>query len=234
MENAKHVFEGAIYLLNNISVARNPLFRNQESIERFKEKADIYLSPICNILAFAFNDNQWQLLVQMKSREDFINFYRKKHKNENIEEFLIPESSIIYSQEMANLQSGFAKHYNWLNKRVGALFYRRYQKQLITSEEELISTNERLKKERPNNPHKGEWAIRKSENLKSEKGMRWGINYEKLAELGSQVLWNGIQVNKTDLEAHFRNLPPLKIENSIYRYFRLLFKILSYFEVPIW
>ncbi len=170
----------------------------------------------------------------MKTREEFINFYRKKHKNENIDEFLIPESSIIYSQEMANLQSGFVKHYNWVNDRVGALFYRRYQKQLITSEEELISTIERLKNVRPFNPHKGEWAIRKSENLTSEKGMRWGINYGKLEELGSQVLWNGIQVNITDLEAHFRNLPPLKIESPDYRYFRLLFKILSYFEVPIW
>ncbi len=233
MEIAKHVFEGGIYLLTNIGVARNPIFHNQESIERFKEKANDYLSPLCKIIAFAFNDNQWELLVQMKTREEFINFYRKKHKNENILEFLIPESSIIYSQEMANLQSGFAKHINWLYKRVGALFYRRYQKELITSEKELVATIERLKNVRPYNPHKGEWAIRKSERLESKKGMRWGINYEKLAQMGSQILWNGILIMKIDLEAHFKKLPKLKIESPDYRYYRLLFKILSYFEVPI-
>ncbi len=210
------------------------IFRNEEYVNRFKQKADDYLSPICNILGYAFHDNQWELLVQMKTREEFINFYRKKHKNENILEFLIPESAIIYSQEMANLQSGFVKHFNWCNKRVGALFYRRYQKELITSEAELISTIERLKNVRPYDPHKGEWAIRKREKLRCKKEMRWGINYEKLAEMGSQVMWNGIRVKKTDLEANFRNLPPLKIESPDYRYFRLLFKILFYFEVPIW
>ncbi len=227
---AKHIFEEGIYLLSNTGVARNPIFKCKENYDRFKEKSIVYLEPLCEILAFAFHDNQWELVVKMKSRSEFEAFYKKKHSIDFIDHSLIPESAYIFSQEMANLQSGFVKHFNWLNKRVGALFYRRYQKELIESEDELILEIGRLNNMVIRDPHKGEWAIQKIERLKEETGRSSKEKY-KLSKLQvSQMICNQLVIEKTDLEAYFKNLPELKIENPFLRYLRLLNKIFAYFE----
>ncbi len=105
---AKHIFEDGIYLLSNTAVARNPLFKDKDNYDRFKEKSFEYLNPLCEILAFAFFDNQWELVVKMRFRSEFEAIYKKKHQIDIIENSLIPESAYIFSQEMANLQSGFA------------------------------------------------------------------------------------------------------------------------------
>ncbi len=227
---AKHIFEEGIYLLSNTGVARNPIFRNTANYERFKEKSSQYLEPLCKILAFSFNNNQWELIVKMRSRNEIEAFYKKKHQINFIENSLIPESTYIFSQEMANLQSGFVKHFNWLNKRVGALFCQRYKKELIESEVELVAEIERLNHLIARNPHKGEWAISKIERLKNKGGRSSKEQYEWLKMQISDVVCNKLQIEKNDLEAYFKNLPGLKIENPLLRYLRLLNKIFAYFE----
>ncbi len=230
---AKHIFEEGIYLLSNTGVARNPIFRNKDNYERFREKTLVYLEPLCEILAFAFHDNQWELVVKIKSRSEFEAFYKKKHQLDFIENFLIPESAFIFSQEMANLQSGFVKHFNWLNNRVGALFYRRYQKELIESEGELIIVINRLNHLMARNPHKGEWAIKKMERLKKVERRSSEEKYRIKKLSITEVICNQLCIEKYDLEAYFKNIPELKIENPFLRYLRTLNKIFAFFETTI-
>jgi hypothetical protein len=47
------------------------------------------------------------------------------------------ESNYIFSQQIANLLSGFAKKFNYIHRRYGALFGRRFTKILIETEEEI-------------------------------------------------------------------------------------------------
>ncbi len=227
---AKHIYEEGIYLLSNTGVARNPIFKSKENYDRFKEKSFVYLEPLCEILAFAFNDNQWELVVKMKSRSEFEAFYKKKHSIDFIDHSLIPESAYIFSQEMANLQSGFVKHFNYFNKRVGALFYRRYQKELIESEDELVSEIGRLNQLIVRNPHKGEWAIRKIERLKNDGGRSSREKYEFSKLQVAEMICNQLGFEKADLEAYFKNLPQLRIESPFLRYLRTLNKIFAFLE----
>ena len=134
----QHLFEDRIYAISNASGAKNCLFKSREDIKYFQEKLDHQLSSICNLIAYSFKADEYVLLIRLKSREEIADFYRKKKGRGLMLDDLIPPSSYIFSQQMANLQAGYAKHYNWKYKRSGSLFCSRFARELIESEEEMI------------------------------------------------------------------------------------------------
>ena len=76
-------------------------------------------------------------MVALNDRPSFIKYYCEKHKLDTSDQDQIPESTYILSQEMANIQSGYAKWFNFRHKRFGTVFGRRYTKLLVRSEQEL-------------------------------------------------------------------------------------------------
>lgn len=132
-----YVFNDFCYVLSNFGVASNPIFLQKEDAKNFKRRIEKHLSSLCEILSFNFTNHEFQLVVSLKDREAFEGFYLKKHKKKQLAIEDIPESTYILSQEMANIQSGYAKHFNYKYERKGAVFARRFSKNLITSEEEL-------------------------------------------------------------------------------------------------
>ena len=140
----RHLFEDRIYAISNASGAKNCLFKSLEDIKYFQEKLDHQLSSICNLIAYSFKADEYVLLIRMKSREEIVNFYRKKKSKGLQHDDLIPPSSYIFSQQMANLQAGYAKHYNWKYKRTGSLFCSRFARELVESEDEMIMWVEKI------------------------------------------------------------------------------------------
>lgn len=132
------------YVLTNFSDSNNPMFTNEFEIQDFKVRVEKHLSPICDIMGFCFHNDQYIILVRLKERAEFLNFYRKKKKEENLREKEIPESTFILSQEMANLQAGYAKAFNFRHNRYGSLFGRRYTKILVQNEEELKTWKDQI------------------------------------------------------------------------------------------
>ena len=98
------------------------------------------MSSILEIISFDFTNDQYQILVNLKGRNSFISFYQMKHSDGDFTEDEIPESIYILSQEMANIQSGYAKWYNHKYKRFGLVFGRRHTKILIQTEEVYVVT----------------------------------------------------------------------------------------------
>lgn len=137
MLNVEYTEEGNCYLLTNFSDSNNPLFTCKEEIEDFKKRVIDHLEEIAEIIAFGFHTDHYQLLLVLKSRIDFEEFYRKKKEDPNIDVTEIPESTYILSQEVANISSGYAKMFNAKYKRFGSLFGRRYTKILMESKEEV-------------------------------------------------------------------------------------------------
>ncbi len=137
MTQVSYTENGNCYLFTNFANCNNPIFTNQEEVNNFKRRCEEYLSDLVEILAYSFHTDHYQLIVVLKDRESFEEFYRKKKKDSTLTDLEIPESTYILSQEMANLQSGYAKMFNHRNKRYGSLFGRRYTKVLLETAEEV-------------------------------------------------------------------------------------------------
>ncbi len=137
MIQVEYTVECNCYLFTNFSDSNNPMFTDNEEIENFKLRAVVQLEKIAEILAFGFHTDHYQLVLVLKSREDFEEFYKLKKNDPTLKVEEIPESTYILSQEIANICSGYAKMFNSKHERFGSLFGRRYTKLLIESKEEV-------------------------------------------------------------------------------------------------
>ena len=130
----RHIFEKRIYLISNRAVAGNALFTSENDQAEFLGKVEQYLSPICDVLAYSLHDDQFQLLIETKSRKHFTSFFKLTHKGNTDEEFFLPLSTHIFSRQMSNLQVSVAKKFNFRNDRSGALFAARFERILVEDE----------------------------------------------------------------------------------------------------
>ena len=131
---------GNCYVLTNFAAANNPIFMHEEEVENFKQRLDKHLKGLCEILGYSFHSDHYQIIVVLKDRSFFEQFYLEKMKEKDMEPVNpIPASTYILSQEMANIQAGYAKWFNFKHGRYGSVFGRRYRKILIKDEEELKS-----------------------------------------------------------------------------------------------
>ena len=141
---SRHIFENRVYLISNRAVAGNPIFLSKTDQLEFLEKVEQYLKPICDVLAYSLHSDQFQLLIETKSRRNFTKFFRDMHKGKTNEDIFLPLSTHIFSRQMSNLQVSVAKKFNFRNDRSGALFAGRFERILIENEDELDLWIERL------------------------------------------------------------------------------------------
>lgn len=207
----KHIFEEHIYLVKNHSVARNPMFSSLSMQRFFQEKMNQYLNPIADIISFNLVEYEFQILIRMRKREDFEMFYMDKHKQKK-ELTGIPESTYIFSQQMANLQVSFVKKFNFEYKRSGALVARRFEKRLIESEVEMERLIKEMKSGKKIHSYSGVWVNRLMNLTQAMTGVSdyklGGVRGDEWDDLGS------INRKIVDLVGSFKNLPPAQIPNS--------------------
>ena len=209
--NTKHLFEEHVYLISNHSVARNPMFSNTSMQHYFIKKMEYYLLSICDILAYSLNDNEFQILIRTKSREDIADHFCTKNKKKLSSDADIPESTYIFSQAMANLQVSFVKHFNWKYERSGTLMAGRFERKLIESVSEMkdliLKLNQGVKKHHY-------WGLWLNDLMKSKEVMTSEWLYEmreKSLLVQEQGYLNGEII---DLASCFKNLPPYRLPNS--------------------
>ena len=209
-----HLFDDHIYLISNHAVARNPIFCDEKVIAHFKKSMQKYLSPICNIINYCLQDNEFQLLVKLKSRAEFEQFYNEHKRKKSTREMDVPESTYIFSQEMSNMQVSLVKHVNKRFGRTGGLMAGRFRRQLVESADELQSISKMLSRGNKSHNYQSIW---KNHILKCgivDTGA-W-IERAILNELGRISVFRSI--NAIDLAGHFEKLPPYSL-NSIKRTF---------------
>jgi hypothetical protein len=218
---ACHLFENAIYVISNHAVARNPIFTDKAYCVRFLQKANKYLSPICEIMQYSLDQNQFHFLVKLKSRAIFCSHYRKKNKNAELPVEKIPHETYIFSQAMANLQSSTAIHFNRKEKRTGALFARRYYKHLVESEGELQQWVERFREFYRHMRYSTKWVARevvkdRERWVKKNRGMnvRNGTFYYKNKILMHPILDTFKRIYNMKLQGQFDFLPPRQLRAS--------------------
>lgn len=214
-----HLFDSHIYIITNHAVARNLLFRDKYLCRRFLEKLDKYLSSLCQIMHYCLDDNQFQIIVKLRDREAFIEYYIKKYGLAESEQDKIPASNYIFSQAMANLQSSTAIHFNRSFGRTGALFARRFQKVLVKSKEELDMWIDRLNEMKKFIKYYGEWGFRQGGEQRNEARVFWmkrvrrciertGYAFIKGILVSHAILSSFIQVDSIQFQGQFIKLPP--------------------------
>ena len=158
-----HLFEDAYYLVGNKSVAKCFMFKDENDCQRFKTKIDYHLKPLCDVIGFGLLKDEFQLLVKLKSREVFEDYFVKRYEYRPESGNVIPETTYIFAQAMSNLQSGYAKYFNYKYERDGGLMCGRYFRELVESEEhldELICSMHKLQEQTKRNRI---WTFRRKE-----------------------------------------------------------------------
>lgn len=172
----RHLFEKRVYLLSNRAVAGNALFTSIKEQQKFLGKVEQYLSPLCKVLAHSLHDDQFQLLIETKSRAQFVKFFKNTHKGKTNEKNFIPLSTYIFSRQMSNLQVSVAKKFNFQHERNGALFASRFERILIESKAEMLEWVNKLSRKK-----------RYFKNAKKWAKQIMGISGKKLEPIGSKA-----------------------------------------------
>ena len=212
-----HVFGNHIYVISNYGVARNPIFTNKGDLRIFEKLAKKYLSPVCDMISFGSTYNQFQFLIRINKREEIENFYRVKYKEkiaQNPSICIIPETYLIFSQQVSNMLNAYAKKFNKKYNRRGGLFAARYQKILVESEELLSGWVKSLKNSIPQFSFSSRWKVRSRE--------RWNFNVKVNNEENKAFVSNPnvfltslklLDYENRDLRGSFMCLPPKRINS---------------------
>ena len=231
----KHVFGGHIYLISSFGVARNPLFKEDSDIKFFKENIYKYLGEICEIFAYAHEYNQFQYLVKIKERQILEDFFVKKQsaKVKNVSHDLygnrsltIPESYLIFSQEVSNCLNSYAKKFNFKYKRKGGLFGDRYCKRLVENEEEMEGWIQKLGEMQKVVTFSAEWQVNDKADFENKNGECSSKKYyESYSESTKRCDFNNFTkwVSKY-MRGCFECLPPASIKAPDFHEKFLFFK----------
>lgn len=210
-----HIFEDAYYLIGNKSVAKCFLFEDDSDCDDFKNRIDKHLKPICEIAAFGFSNDEFQLLVKVKSRDDIEKYFLDRYVNDSENEDEIPETTYIFAQAMANLQSGYAKYFNYKYKRDGGLMCGRYFRELIESEEMLRRKVDEINNLEVLRSRSKIWTFKRKGRMngfdvRSRDSYRSSYSFYagKVENVGFEAF---MSINKLDLRGQFKNLPPKRL-----------------------
>ena len=212
-----HVFGNHIYVISNYGVARNPIFSSRVDLKTFEELAQKYLSPVCDILSSGYSYNQFQFAVRVNPRNKIEDFYRIKYKDkikDNLLSVIIPETYIIFSQQVSNLLNAYVKRFNKKYNRIGGLFASRYRKILVESENLLAQWVAKLRDSIPQFRFSRKWEVRKEERcdlrMKTSKE-EWNGNH--LEFNGANASLKLLDYKIDDLRGCFACLPPKRINS---------------------
>ena len=207
-----HVFENGLYKIGNKAVSKCFLFKEETDCERFKLMLDKQLSPLCDILAYKLTRDEFQLVIKLKSREVFKNYYIEKY---DFGGDFIPESTYIFAQSMANLQSGYAKYFNYKYERDGGLMRGRYSRELIESEELLDSAIKNLHEAKNMIERRPIWTFRRrGEGFDFEELEKGGVRNSSVCYMNGGFD-SGLECfmpkDKLGIRGLFKNIPPKRI-----------------------
>lgn len=225
-----YLFEEGIYHISSRAVARNLIFHNEESCNRFLSKIQKYLSPFCTIIHYAINTTEAQMIVKLNSRDTICEAFLAQKNRKNMEEFDIPPSSIIFSRAMSNLLVSTVKHFNYHHNRTGSLIAQRFRRSLITSKEELRKRMSKMDQmsthsdqDKPWNEIPTGYRLRKMQRELANMKERCARYFYKRKLIKHSILSCFQRVEQLDLRGYFKNLPPLSIQDHFDRIHILIY-----------
>lgn len=108
---------GKVYHLFNHAVGTENLFREDRNYVFFLEKYRKHATPVCRTFSYALLPNHFHFLVQIRSKTALAHLMPESNEPHSDEEF-----AGYVMQQFSNLFNGYAKAYNKVFNRKGALF----------------------------------------------------------------------------------------------------------------
>lgn len=173
--NVRYIEEGKTYVITNHAVAKNHLFKDKHYCTYFIRGVKKYLSSICELVSYSLDGDQFNLIFKMGTRSDFREYYIRKKKSQGKEVGVVPLSTYIFSQAMANLQASMAIHLNRKENRTGALFARRFSKIEIRTRIELENWLDKFARLIKVHQYEGRWRVKSKRRSSYQK--KWFRNF---------------------------------------------------------
>ena len=150
MQLAKYIYEndcmqdyhipltpnGTYHILSR-AVGNELLFRNEENYRFFLKKYVAYITPIADTHAFALLPNHFHFLIQIKNEKSIEAHFKKKKINKDFATTTAPD---FIMQCFSNFLNSYAKSYNNLYGRKGALFIDYLRRVEVKSDGQFGST----------------------------------------------------------------------------------------------
>ncbi len=125
------------YHLYNRAVGNEKLFRSEDNHRFFLRKLKAHILPVAHLWTYSLMPNHFHLFVQI--REDFsIETYYKKKKGKDFN----PETQSIpdfIMEQFSNCLNAYAKAYNKMYERKGALFLDYLKRSIASNDHEITS-----------------------------------------------------------------------------------------------
>ena len=181
------------YHIYNHAVGSDNLFKSENNYQYFLTKFKQYVLPVCKIYSYCLMPNHFHFLVQIRSEEEIINFYKLLKPNTD---FGTIDYHKIVMHQYSKMLNGYAQAYNKMYNRKGALFIDYLRRKQITDNNYFSKIVQYIH----NNPihHNfckivGEWTYtsyhtilsQKPTNIEREAIIEWfgGLNNYKLLHI---------------------------------------------------
>ncbi|KQT17976.1 hypothetical protein ASG31_04360 [Chryseobacterium sp. Leaf404] len=127
----------SFYHIYNKGVNGERTFLSDENYRFFLSKVKLFLSPVCDIYAYSLMPNYFDLLVKIKSEDEFPDELKIK----NFHTTGLHSYDSVISKQFSKLISSYSQAFNRFNKvRTGNLFESHFKRLKIESEENLRNT----------------------------------------------------------------------------------------------
>ena len=108
---------GKRYHVFNHAVGFDNLFLNDENKRYFLQLYGKYIERVCKTFSYCLMNNHFHVLIEVRSEEELLAFFVEHKQREEV-----PTMHEIVMQEFSNLCNAYAKAFNKVHKRRGALF----------------------------------------------------------------------------------------------------------------
>ncbi len=110
---------GKVYHMFNHSVGQELLFMNSANYYFFLKRYEYYLGPLVETYAYCLLPNHFHLLIKLKTEDEIARWFEVRHANK-VESQM--DCSKFVMQEFSNFFNSYAKTFNKMHQRRGALF----------------------------------------------------------------------------------------------------------------
>ena len=135
--------ETTYHIYNHANGSEN-LFRTDENYRYFLQKYGEYIYPIAETYAYCLMSNHFHLMVQIRSEEEVMAFFRKKilaskdpKAAQDLQGFQNLEGLKVeglIGQQFSNFFNAYSKAYNKMYDRKGSLFIPRFKRKSVEND----------------------------------------------------------------------------------------------------
>ncbi len=128
--------DGVFHVLSH-AVGNELLFRNDENYRFFLQRYSKYITPIADTFSYSLLPNHFHLMIRIKNESIIQDHFKKMKPKKEFVSAIVPE---FIMECFSNFLNSYAKSYNKMYRRMGALFIDYLRRVEVNSDLQFGST----------------------------------------------------------------------------------------------